>query len=72
MGDMGFLGLSLPEEYGGSNLDFFSYFKRGIRRLNSGGFLSCNKLYNICQPHIFLNTVWTIKQNICLELFLMI
>ena len=23
MGDMGFLGLSLPKEYGGSNLDFF-------------------------------------------------
>ena len=24
MGEMGFLGLSYPEEYGGANLDFFT------------------------------------------------
>ncbi|MCL4125659.1 UNVERIFIED_CONTAM: hypothetical protein GTU68_004857 [Idotea baltica] len=40
MGDMGFLGLSYPEEYGGSNLDFFYdvVFNEEICRMNSGGF----------------------------------
>jgi len=40
MGDMGFLGLSFPEEYGGSNLDFFYdvVFNEELGRLNSGGF----------------------------------
>ena len=40
MGDMGFLGLSYPEEYGGSNLDFFYdvVFNEEIGRMNSGGF----------------------------------
>lgn len=40
MGDMGFLGLGYPEEYGGSNLDFFYdvVFNEEIGRINSGGF----------------------------------
>jgi len=40
MGDMGFLGLRYPEEYGGSNLDFFYdvVFNEEIGRLNSAGF----------------------------------
>ncbi|MCB0839546.1 MAG: acyl-CoA dehydrogenase family protein, partial [Bacteroidetes bacterium] len=40
MGDMGFLGLSYPEEFGGSNLDFFYdvVFCEEIARVHSGGF----------------------------------
>jgi acyl-CoA dehydrogenase len=40
MGDMGFLGLSYPEEYGGSNLDFFYdvVFTEEIAKVYSGGF----------------------------------
>lgn len=40
MGDLGFLGLSYPEEYGGSNLDFFYdvVFNEELGRTNSGGF----------------------------------
>jgi len=40
MGKMGFLGLSYPEEYGGSNLDFFYdvVFNEELGRMNSGGF----------------------------------
>ncbi|MEM1119934.1 MAG: acyl-CoA dehydrogenase family protein [Bacteroidota bacterium] len=40
MGDMGFLGLSFPEEYGGSNLDYFYdvVFNEELGRVNSGGF----------------------------------
>ncbi|MGB0930959.1 MAG: acyl-CoA dehydrogenase family protein [Chitinophagales bacterium] len=40
MGDMGFLGLSYPEEYGGMGLDFFYdvVFNEELGRTNSGGF----------------------------------
>lgn len=40
MGDMGFLGLSYPEEYGGADLDFFYdvVFNEEIGKTNSGGF----------------------------------
>lgn len=40
MGEQGYLGLGYPEEYGGSNLDFFYdvVFNEEIGRLNSGGF----------------------------------
>ena len=44
MGDMGFLGLSLPEEYGGSNLDFF-FFRRHIWCIN--GFHTYNMITTI-------------------------
>ena len=41
MGDMGFLGLSFPEKYGGGDLDFFFevIFNEELGRLNSGGFV---------------------------------
>ena len=41
MGEMGFLGLSYPEEYGGSNLDFFYdvVFNEELGRMGSGGFI---------------------------------
>ncbi|MEM7369970.1 MAG: acyl-CoA dehydrogenase family protein [Bacteroidota bacterium] len=40
MGEMGFLGLSYPEKYGGMNLDFFYdvVFNEEVARTNSGGF----------------------------------
>lgn len=40
MGDMGFLGLAYPEEYGGSDLDFFYdvIFCEEIAKVFSGGF----------------------------------
>ncbi|MEZ4954607.1 MAG: acyl-CoA dehydrogenase family protein [Saprospiraceae bacterium] len=41
MGDMGFLGLAYPEEYGGKGLDFFFdvVFNEELGRINSGGFI---------------------------------
>ena len=41
MGDMGFLGLSLPEEYGGSNLDFFFDSFKYFKNLLTIFFLCC-------------------------------
>ncbi|MDX2304487.1 MAG: acyl-CoA dehydrogenase family protein [Microscillaceae bacterium] len=40
MGEMGYLGLSYPTQYGGSELDFFYdvVFNEELGRLNSGGF----------------------------------
>ena len=40
MGDMGFLGIAYPEEYGGMNLDFFYtvILLEELQRINSGGF----------------------------------
>ncbi|MEM7515087.1 MAG: acyl-CoA dehydrogenase family protein, partial [Bacteroidota bacterium] len=40
MGEMGFLGLSYPEEYGGANLDFFYdvIFCEEVSKVHSGGF----------------------------------
>ncbi len=40
MGDMGFLGLSYPEKYGGMNLDFFYdvIFCEEVSKMYSGGF----------------------------------
>lgn len=40
MGEMGFLGLTYPEEYGGAGLDFFYdvVFNEELGRMNSGGF----------------------------------
>ncbi|MFT4567847.1 MAG: acyl-CoA dehydrogenase [Saprospiraceae bacterium] len=39
-GEMGFLGITFPEEYGGSNLDIWYsvIFAEELNRLNSGGF----------------------------------
>ena len=63
MGDMGFLGLSYPEEYGGSNLDFFYdvVFNEEICRMNSGGFaitqqvvqyMSCPYILKFASDHL--------------------
>lgn len=63
MGDMGFLGLSYPETYGGANLDFFYdvVFNEEICRLNSGGFaitqqvvqyMSCPYILKFGSDHI--------------------
>ena len=56
MGDMGFLGLSLPEKYGGSNLDFFFevIFNEELGRLNSGGFLITQQVVQyMSAPYIY-------------------
>ena len=39
-GDMGYFGLSYPEEYGGLNLDIFYMviFLEELQKINSGGF----------------------------------
>ncbi len=41
MGDMGFLGLAYPTQYGGQELDFFFdvVFNEEMGRINSGGFI---------------------------------
>ncbi len=41
MGEMGFLGLNYPKQYGGSDLDFFYdvVFNEELGKINSGGFI---------------------------------
>ena len=66
MGDMGFLGLSLPEEYGGSNLDFFFevIFNEELGRLNSGGFLITQQVVQyMSAPYIFKYGSEQLKQK---------
>ena len=56
MGEMGFLGLSYPEEYGGANLDFFYevIFNEEIGRMNSGGFaVTQQSVQYMASPYIF-------------------
>ena len=56
MGEMGFLGLSFPEEYGGANLDFFYevIFNEEIGRMNSGGFVVTQQsVQYMASPYIF-------------------
>ena len=56
MGEMGFLGLSYPEEYGGANLDFFYevIFNEEIGRMNSGGFVVTQQsVQYMASPYIF-------------------
>jgi len=56
MGDMGFLGLSLPEKYGGGNLDFFFevIFNEELGRLNSGGFVITQQVVQyMSAPYIY-------------------
>jgi acyl-CoA dehydrogenase len=61
--EMGFLGLSYPEEYGGSNLDFFYdvVFNEELCRMNSGGFaitqqvvqyMSCPYILKFASDHL--------------------
>ena len=66
MGDMGFLGLSLPEEYGGSNLDFFFevIFNEELGRLNSGGFLITQQVVQyMSAPYIYKYGSEQLKQK---------
>jgi len=66
MGDMGFLGMSLPEEYGGSNLDFFFevIFNEELGRLNSGGFLITQQVVQyMSAPYIFKYGSEQLKQK---------
>jgi len=56
MGDMGFLGLSFPEKYGGSNLDFFFevIFNEELGRLNCGGFIITQQVVQyMSAPYIY-------------------
>jgi acyl-CoA dehydrogenase len=56
MGDMGFLGLSFPEKYGGSDLDFFFevIFNEELGRLNSGGFVVTQQVVQyMSAPYIY-------------------
>ena len=56
MGDMGFLGLSFPEKYGGSDLDFFFevIFNEELGRLNSGGFVITQQVVQyMSAPYIY-------------------
>ena len=57
MGDMGFLGLSYPEEYGGSNLDFFYdvVFNEEIGRVNSGGSIITQQVVQYMSGPYILN-----------------
>ena len=55
MGEMGFLGLSYPEKYGGGNLDFFFevVLNEEMARLNSGGFtITQQAVQYMSGPHI--------------------
>jgi len=66
MGDMGFLGLSLPEEYGGGNLDFFFevIFNEELGRLNSGGFLITQQVVQyMSAPYIYKYGSEQLKQK---------
>lgn len=56
MGDMGFLGLSFPEKYGGSDLDFFFevIFNEELGRLNCGGFIITQQVVQyMSAPYIY-------------------
>jgi alkylation response protein AidB-like acyl-CoA dehydrogenase len=56
MGDMGFLGLSYPEKYGGSNLDFFFevILNEEMGKLNSGGFVVTQQVVQyMSSPYIY-------------------
>ena len=64
MGEMGFLGLSYPEEYGGLNLDFFYevIFNEEIGRMNSGGFaVTQQSVQYMASPYIFKYGSSTLK-----------
>ncbi len=66
MGDMGFLGLSYPKEYGGSELDFFYdvIFNEELGRMNSGGFAICQQVTQyMSSPYILKFGSETLKQK---------
>jgi acyl-CoA dehydrogenase len=66
MGDMGFLGLSYPEEYGGANLDFFYdvVFNEEIGKMNSGGFVITQQVVQYMSgPYILKYGTEKLKQK---------
>jgi len=66
MGDMGFLGLSYPEEYGGSGLDFFYdvVFNEELGRVNSGGFIITQQVVQYMSgPYILKYGSETLKKK---------
>ena len=66
MGDMGFLGLSYPEEYGGMNLDFFYdvVFNEELGRCGSGGFAITQQVTQyMSAPYILKNGSEELKQK---------
>lgn len=66
MGDMGFLGLSYPEEYGGLGLDFFYdvVFNEELGRTNSGGFAITQQVTQyMAGPYILKYGSDTLKQK---------
>ena len=66
MGSMGFLGLAYPEEYGGSNLDFFYdvIFNEELGRINSGGFVITQQVVQyMSSPYILKYGSEALKQK---------
>ncbi len=66
MGQMGFLGLSYPEKYGGAELDFFYdvVFNEEIGRVNSGGFIITQQVVQYMSgPYILKYGSETLKQK---------
>ncbi len=66
MGDMGFLGLSYPEEYGGKGLDFFYdvIFNEELGRTNSGGFAITQQVTQyMSSPYILKYASEELKQK---------
>ncbi|MDW3648399.1 MAG: acyl-CoA dehydrogenase family protein [Bacteroidia bacterium] len=66
MGEMGFLGLSYPEEYGGAALDFFYdvVFNEEMGRCNSGGFVITQQVVQyMSSPYILKYGSEQLKQK---------
>lgn len=66
MGEMGFLGLSYPEEYGGAGLDFFYdvVFNEEMGRCNSGGFVITQQVVQyMSSPYILKYGSEQLKQK---------
>lgn len=66
MGEMGFLGLSFPEEYGGANLDFFYdvIFSEEVSRVHSGGFaIVQNVVQYMSAPYILKHGTEHLKKK---------
>ena len=66
MGEMGFLGLSYPEEYGGSNLDYFYdvVWNEEMGRINSGGFVITQQVVQyMSSPYILKYGSEKLKQK---------
>jgi len=66
MGDMGYFGLTYPEEYGGMGLDFFYtvIYLEELQRINSGGFAAAMWAHtNLAMTHLLAEGDETIKSK---------